>query len=121
MTRAIVVTVVGAMVPTEIEGTSQDQDRTPRPGLQLEARVEREVRQKLSARRPGAVRDAVREDVLRLARLAAGRGDRGGVLQHVHRQLSDPVELVSAEASGGQGRGAEPDTGGVPGTVGVAR
>src|SRR3954447_3730976 len=117
MTRAIVVTVVGAMVPTEIEGTSQGQDRTPRPRLELEARVEREVREKLRARCPRPVRDTLREDVLRLAGPAVRGGHRGGVLQHVHRQLCDPVELAGAEAPGGQGRRAEPDAGGVPGTV----
>ena len=43
------------------------------------------------------------------------------LLEDVDDQLGDLVELVVAEAAGGQRRGAEADAGGVPGAVGVGR
>ena len=44
---------------------------------------------------------------------------RLGVGQHLDDELGHPVEVVGAEAAGGQRRGAEPDAAGVPGAVGV--
>ena len=41
--------------------------------------------------------------------------------EHLDDQLGDAVELVVAEAAGGERGGAEPDAGGVPGAVRVGR
>ena len=53
-------------------------------------------------------------------RLAAGLGGAGlGVREHLDDEVGDGLELVVAEAAGGQRRGAQADAGGVPGAVGV--
>src|ERR1700753_4067404 len=86
----------------------------PRP-LELDLRVQRETGQQVGAAGAAGFGDRGVEVVLGL-----GAGLRGGGGQGGGHDVGDLVQVVRAQAEGGQGGGTEADAGGVPGAVGVA-